>query len=67
MTEMLQPCGHDMTQILLKLTRDDANYDIPQKSLTLDGNNALSNSWGKTFRLWGLAVVESIRSSKKKC
>ncbi|XP_052563038.1 guanine nucleotide-binding protein subunit beta-2-like 1 [Culex pipiens pallens] len=64
-TDIVLSFSNDISQILWKLTRDDANYDIPQKSLTLDGNNALSDSWDKTFRLWGLAVVESIRSSGK--
>ncbi|XP_039431697.1 guanine nucleotide-binding protein subunit beta-like protein [Culex pipiens pallens] len=56
-TDIVLSFSSDMTQILLKLTRDDASYDIPQKRLSLDGNNALSDSWDKTFRLWGLAGV----------
>ncbi|KAL1376967.1 hypothetical protein pipiens_004261 [Culex pipiens pipiens] len=56
-TDIVLSFSNDMPQIEWKLTRADANYDIPQKRLTLDGNNALSDSWDKTFRLWGLAAV----------
>ncbi|KAL9705253.1 hypothetical protein quinque_008771 [Culex quinquefasciatus] len=51
--------------ILWKLSRDDVSYDIPQKRLSLDGNNALSDSWEKILRLWGLVAAVSIRNSEK--
>ncbi|XP_039431746.1 guanine nucleotide-binding protein subunit beta-like protein [Culex pipiens pallens] len=64
-TDIVLSFSNDMTQILWKLTRDDANYDIPQKRLTLDGNNAMSDSRDKTFRLWGLAAVGSTAAPEK--
>lgn len=63
----------DKTLIVWKLTRDDANYGIPQKRLyghshfisdvvlSSDGNYALSGSWDKTLRLWDLAAGRTTR------
>lgn len=56
----------DKTIISWKLTRDDANYGVPDKCLrghnhfvsdvvmSSDGQFALSGSWDKTLRLWDL-------------
>lgn len=63
----------DKTLIVWKLTRDEANYGIPQKRLyghshfisdvvlSSDGNYALSGSWDKTLRLWDLAAGRTTR------
>lgn len=63
----------DKTLIVWKLTKDDANYGIPQKRLyghshfisdvvlSSDGNYALSGSWDKTLRLWDLAAGRTTR------
>lgn len=58
----------DKSLILWKLTRDDASYGVPEKSLkghghfvsdvtlSTDGQFALSGSWDKTLRLWDLST-----------
>jgi guanine nucleotide-binding protein subunit beta-2-like 1 protein len=58
--------SRDKTIISWKLTRDEANYGIPDKCLkghnhfvqdvvmSSDGQFALSGSWDKTLRLWDL-------------
>lgn len=63
----------DKTLIVWKLTRDEANYGVPQKRLyghshfisdvvlSSDGNYALSGSWDKTLRLWDLAAGKTTR------
>lgn len=56
----------DKSLIMWKLTRDETNYGIPQRSLTghshfvsdvvisSDGQFALSGAWDSTLRLWDL-------------
>lgn len=56
----------DKSVIMWKLTRDETNYGIPQRSLrghshfvsdvviSSDGQFALSGAWDGTLRLWDL-------------
>lgn len=58
----------DRSLIMWKLTRDETNYGIPQRSLTghshfvsdvvisSDGQFALSGAWDSTLRLWDLST-----------
>nr|XP_012137001.1 PREDICTED: guanine nucleotide-binding protein subunit beta-like protein isoform X2 [Megachile rotundata] len=71
--DMILSSSRDKTLIVWKLTRDEANYGIPQKRLyghshyisdvvlSSDGNYALSGSWDKTLRLWDLAAGRTTR------
>ncbi|XP_046687132.1 guanine nucleotide-binding protein subunit beta-like protein [Homalodisca vitripennis] len=71
--DMIVSSSRDKSIIVWKLTRDEANYGIPQKRLhghshfvsdvvlSSDGNYALSGSWDKTLRLWDLAVGKTTR------
>lgn len=57
----------DKSIIMWKLTRDETNYGIPQRSLkghshfvsdvviSSDGQFALSGAWDGTLRLWDLS------------
>lgn len=59
-------CFSDKSIIMWKLTRDETNYGIPQRSLkghshfvsdvviSSDGQFALSGAWDGTLRLWDL-------------
>ncbi|EDS28240.1 receptor for activated protein kinase C [Culex quinquefasciatus] len=58
-TDIVLSFSNDMTQILWKLTRDDANYDIPQKRLTLEGNNALRVAPARTELYRSRSVLTS--------
>uniref|UniRef100_A0A8C5EDI9 Small ribosomal subunit protein RACK1 n=1 Tax=Gouania willdenowi TaxID=441366 RepID=A0A8C5EDI9_GOUWI len=62
--DMILSASRDHSIIMWKLTRDDTNYGIPQRSLkghphfvsdvviSSDGQFALSGSWDGTLRLW---------------
>ena len=58
----------DKSIIMWKLTRDETNYGVPQRSLkghshfvsdvviSSDGQFALSGAWDNTLRLWDLTT-----------
>ncbi|KAF6218309.1 hypothetical protein HO133_005655 [Letharia lupina] len=70
---MLLSGSRDKTLIIWNLTRDDAHYGYPKRSLhghshivsdcviSSDGAYALSASWDKTLRLWELATGVTTR------
>jgi guanine nucleotide-binding protein subunit beta-2-like 1 protein len=71
--DMILSASRDKSLIVWKLTRDDANYGVPHKSLvghshfvsdvvmSSQGLFALSGSWDKTLRLWDLSTGRSTR------
>uniref|UniRef100_A0A3Q1J695 Small ribosomal subunit protein RACK1 n=1 Tax=Anabas testudineus TaxID=64144 RepID=A0A3Q1J695_ANATE len=66
--DMILSASRDKSIIMWKLTRDETNYGIPQRSLkghshfvsdvviSSDGQFALSGAWDGTLRLWDLTT-----------
>lgn len=71
---MLLSASRDKTLIVWNLTRDEAAYGYPKRSLhghshivsdcviSSDGAYALSSSWDKTLRLWELSTGNTTRT-----
>uniref|UniRef100_A0A3P9N8F4 Small ribosomal subunit protein RACK1 n=1 Tax=Poecilia reticulata TaxID=8081 RepID=A0A3P9N8F4_POERE len=67
--DMILSASRDKSIIMWKLTRDETNYGIPQRSLrghshfvsdvviSSDGQFALSGAWDGTLRLWDLTTI----------
>ncbi|MED6277035.1 Guanine nucleotide-binding protein subunit beta-2-like 1 [Characodon lateralis] len=71
--DMILSASRDKSIIMWKLTRDETNYGIPQRSLrghshfvsdvviSSDGQFALSGAWDGTLRLWDLTTGATTR------
>uniref|UniRef100_A0A665VIC2 Small ribosomal subunit protein RACK1 n=1 Tax=Echeneis naucrates TaxID=173247 RepID=A0A665VIC2_ECHNA len=71
--DMILSASRDKSIIMWKLTRDETNYGIPQRSLkghshfvsdvviSSDGQFALSGAWDGTLRLWDLTTGVTTR------
>lgn len=74
--DMILSASRDHTLIQWRLTRDETNFGVPQKTLcghshfvsdvvmSSDGQFALSGSWDKTLRLWDLSTSKTTRMFK---